>query len=388
MVLHVTDRASLEQSGISYHDIGILSENEDLGYLINRAGSFVETVLEFNPDATEQLDLRDKHLACADNLGEKARENISSLLKVQSDMCEAIGKIFQQPYPYWFRNILTGITDVASHMNPDLVELKISKLGRILEYLPRSSTPFKSFFLRFEQCRTIAERVVTSMDRTIAWLKKNDGLLLSQMEQLKSVSMSLARAIRLGLLIDQTLCETLTYEVPHGDPRESFISDDLLRRLRKRVNALHRLMDLNRQSLITIEIVNRNSLELVRGLELNKEAIFKTFNLGPACALALTHRRLVRGTLMDTPTDSESLGIKPTPEYHLENLKQNFTKILSAEDDLKSFLDLAGPTIRQTLESLKQLHEKTNAAFMNLKQSNVNGLGEDKMDMELSGNHM
>jgi hypothetical protein len=75
--LHVTDLKSLEMNGFSSDMFDVKDDHEETLAIKNVANRFVATLLEFNPDATEQLDLRSKHIANVENLGDQTRKKTS-----------------------------------------------------------------------------------------------------------------------------------------------------------------------------------------------------------------------------------------------------------------------------------------------------------------------
>lgn len=380
MILQVTDEALLEQSGGDYRDVGERARACDTQILASRAGHFVETVLEFNPDATEQLDLMDKHLICVDNLGAKARENLEVLTEQLHEACMALTRLFEGSGPEGLDVILTGMPGFVARLNPDAQES--GALSHLLEYVPGLYTPIKRYFLGFEASRTQGETLVRAIDYTLARQKKSAGLAVQLMESLERLSLSLVQAIRLGQLMDQTLCEALFYEVPRDDPRERFISGPLLFRLRRRLAALDLQVALNRRYLVTMEMLVQNSRELAYGLYHARAAIIGAFNRGAELAPVLTHRRMVKGPLAQNTVgaDDETDDYAATPG--LGALKKDLARIVSHEMALKNFLDTGVTVLAQAMDRLNQLRRRTDEAFVSLKVSGGSVLVDEMVDRD------
>jgi len=378
--LCITDKTILEKEEGFFHKIDTFSHTDDMETLKNRACHFKETVLEFNPDAPEQIDLRDKHLACTENLGGHVRKIISEQFKIQRKTYEEFVAIYQSDRPSWFEKLLSGLSQGVEQLSPDLHNLKLNRFHCALEYIPGISTPLRTYFLGFEQSRTDMEQVIESLKHGVEWLQQKSSLLLEHMERLTALSQSLDRAICLGRLMDGALSDAMTNEVPKGDPRKRFINDELLCRLRLRMDILRLQMDSNRLGLITLEILYRNNQELIRGLEQSKDAIVNAFNLGAVCSYAITHQKIIHGGLGQNLGELELPDRSIKPAQHMENLKLAFNRVLSCDHEIRAFMAGVGPIVERTLSDLIRLQKKTDSTFLKMKKTSTAGMGDELFD--------
>lgn len=364
MILKVTDEESLEQSGNDFKNIGDVTREPTKGALSRRAGHFVESVLDFNPDATEQIDLMDKHLTCTETIGAKARNNLKALDETIDAQSASLAALFTVPGPDRLLAILSDLTRIAKRMTPEARGLSTGFLARLRECMPFVSTPLKRYFQDIEALRPEAEKRLRTIDQTITRQQATAGLIVQHMEALQELSRPLGRAIRLGQLIDQTLCEALVYEVLRDDPRERFISGSLIVHLRRRLWALHLQMELNRRHLITLELLIQNSRELVYGLNRTRDTLIAAFDRSADLCVRLTRRRIVKGPLAPgraAPANDENRDMPVA--LSLETLGSDLGRIHACASALKTFLASSAPVIQNALGHLHQLRSSTDDAF-------------------------
>jgi hypothetical protein len=364
VILKVTDEESLEQSGNDFKNIDDVTREPTNGALSRRAGHFVESVLDFNPDATEQIDLMDKHLTCAETIGSKARDTLKALEETLDTQSASLVALFTVPGSDRLLDLLSDLTRIAERMTPESRGLSTGFLDRLRECIPGVSTPLKQYFQDIEDLRPEAEKRLRTIGQTITRQQASAALIVQHMEELQELSRPLGRAIRLGQLIDQTLCEALVYEVPRDDPRERFITGSLLVHLRKRVWALHLQMALNRKHLITLELLIQNSRELVYGLNQTRDIMIDAFDRSADLCVRLTRRRIVMGPLAPDRAAPAHDGHRDMPvALSLETLGRDLGRIHACASALKTFLAAGAPIIQSAVGHLHQLRTSTDEAF-------------------------
>ncbi|GAB6096069.1 hypothetical protein JCM14469_23220 [Desulfatiferula olefinivorans] len=364
MILKVTDEQSLEGSGNDFKTIGDVTRESTRGALSRRAGHFVESVLDVNPDATEQIDRLDKHLTCAETIGAKARDGLKALDEAIDTQSAVLAGLFSDSGPDDLRRLLSDLARLAVRLSPVNRPLPTGIQARLRERLPAGTTPLRRYFQEIEALRPEAEKHLKTIDRILSRQQAAALLIVDHMEHVQHLSQTLGRAIRLGQLIDQTLCEALVYEVPRDDPREHFISGVLLTRLRNRLQALTRQMDLNRRHLITLELLIQNSRELAYGLHRLREALIGVFERCADLCLRLTRKRIVTLPPGWTRSGAEAEdGRAPAPPLSPAHISRDLARLTSWVDALNTFRAEGGPIIENTLSRLDELRRLTDEAF-------------------------
>lgn len=366
--MHVTDAACLENDETLLKDMTALSSEEERAKLKANAAKYVEMVLNYNPDATEQIDTKDKHLTCADNLGDQARDKILLLFKEQNETCTLLGKSFLPPYPSWIKAILSGVDQMIDQLSPVSRKIKLSRLSLFAKHLPGLSSAVRNYFKTIHQSRSNCEQLVLAMDQAIQRLERILWDLTDQMDDLKAFSRSLYHAIEFGHMVEQSLSLAVKRDIPKDDPRIDFIENTLIERFRSRIHLLRLQMVLNREGLITQEIHLRNCREMKEGIEKSKGLVLQAFNLAATCCHTVTGHKMIRRIWPDTYDEIKTMVLTDTQEAQFKDMEQAFSELNDSVKALRTFLSDVGPVLKASMEN-KSLHEqKTATSFIQMKQ--------------------
>ena len=103
----------------------------------------------------------------------------------------------------------------------------------------------------------------------------------------------LKKAIQLAKKMDQKLQYKLDREIKDDDTQRKFIEEELLFPLRQRIIDLQQTLNVNQQSILTIEVIIRNNRELIRGVDRALNVTVTALQIAVACALALNNQEIV-----------------------------------------------------------------------------------------------
>lgn len=367
MTMHVTDAACLENDETLLKEMTVLSSEEERARLKVNAGKYVETVLNYNPDATEQIDTQDKHLACADALGTQAREKTLVLFKEQNETCTLLAQSFLPPYPTWIKEFLSGLDRMAARLSPGSHRLSLNKPSLITKHYPLLSPSVRNYIKTIHHAREDCKRLVDSLDHAILRFERILTELVQQSEDIKTLSRSLYHAIEFGHVVELSLAQAVK-KIPGDDPRIGFIEDTLIERFRTRINLLRFQMILNRESLITQEIHIRNCREMKEGLEKSKSLVLQAFNLAVMYCRTVTGRKMIRRIWPDTYEEIKTMVLPENREAQFTKMEQAFSDVSASGAEMKSFLSETGPALKASLESKMAHEQKTEKKFKHMQQ--------------------
>ncbi len=244
-------------------------------------------------------------------------------------------------------------------------------LGRLLGFLPFIGTPVKRYFKRYESAQAIIDSVVRSLQDGAATLERDNKTLAMDQDSLAETGGRLRRAIALGRAVDDQLSYRLEREIEPGSPRYKLVAEELIFPLRQRIQDLQQHQAVVQQGVLSTELIMRNNKELMRGVN---RAIIVTVNaLRTAVTLSLalanqrivldkvgavndTTNRLIAGAANKLRTQGVEIHKQATStQLDMDVLKQAFTDIREAMDDISRFRTHALPGMAETVLELDRL---------------------------------
>jgi hypothetical protein len=356
--LRVTDIVSLTNADLLTESCKSEPSPEDLIMVRNVADRYVETVLEFNPDATEQLDLRDKYVANVENLGDRVRTKNKKLIHHLNDHFAVLEKKFKDSV--WISGNIKAISDISSALNPTGYKLKINRLTRFIELIPGIPTALRRYFRHFHSQSKEIDLLMRHLDRLSGQLNDEIGYLETQKVEMSDHCRSFKKAIHMGVLIQQQLGKAHATEIPRIDPRYTFIENEILNRLKERLENLTKQINLNSTCLCSIAVCIENGRELRKGIETLKINFITAHSIGAALALSLA-----RITLPDLACDSSSIHPEreAPPSPTLETLATAFSMIPTTCDEVLAFIERAQPAISTAVSGIPALFLQTESSF-------------------------
>lgn len=384
MDLVIADQKSIQQELGFTSPSGITVDIEKNPDLELQAVTFVDSVLSFNPDATEQLDLRDQNINAVETLGaltQKEASHRSAMLK------EPIRKLAKRGEDGGVvADSLVNLKTTVEDLDPGKFDFKAGWFTRTLGLIPGVGTPLKKYFSKFESSQTVIEAIIRALDEGQSVLERDNVTLSQDQKVMRSLTFKLEKVIQLGMLIDQKLCYALDREVPAEDPRKSFIEDELLFPLRQRIQDLQQQLAVNQQGVMAIEIIIRNNKELIKGVGRGKNVTVNALNVAVTVALALANQKIVldkidavnkvtNELIGNTARQLKTQGVAvqkqaSSSQLNMETLKQAFLDINAAFDDISKFRKEALPVMANTILDMDNLTKKAEKTIARMEKGN------------------
>ncbi len=268
-------------------------------------------------------------------------------------------------------NALIDLKVKVEELDPGKFDFEAGWFTRTVGRLPMVGTPIKRYFSRFESASTVMDAIVRSLTEGRDQLNRDNITLTGDQKALRALNIKLEAAIKLGQSIDQKLSDLLAREVAPGDAKHEFIQSEWLFPLRQRIMDLQQQLVVNQQGIMAIELIIRNNLELVRGVDRAVNVTVSALQVAVTLALALANQKIVleKVQAVNETTDKLIAGtaerlrtqgaeihkMAASTSLNIDTLKQAFSDIRIAIDDVAKFRQNALPQMAKAISELDQL---------------------------------
>ncbi len=352
--------------------------------LENKADEFIKSLLSFDPKDPDQMTLRDENIAAVENLGSQTQKEAahrSTMLKEPIRKLAARGEDGGE-----VANALVDLKIQVEDLDPGKFDFKAGWLTRTLGFLPGIGTPLKKYFSQFESSQTVIDAIVRALEEGQKVLQRDNVTLAQDQKVMRTLTIKLEKAIQLGMLIDQKIEYSLEREVPHDDPRHNFIKDELIFPLRQRIQELQQQLAVNQQGVLAVEIIIRNNKELIKGVNKGINVTVNALNVAVTVALALANQKIVLdkinavnkmtdNLIAQTAAQLRTQGVEihkqaSSTQLDINTLKQAFSDINAALEDISSFRQQALPMMANNILEMDKLTRTTGEAIQRMEQGN------------------
>jgi uncharacterized protein YaaN involved in tellurite resistance len=271
-------------------------------------------------------------------------------------------------------------------LDPGKFDLEAGWFSRTFGRLPGIGTPLSRYFSRFESAQTVIDAIMRALEEGKTVLQRDNVTLAQDQKVMRKLTLKLEKAIRLGLIIDQKLGYQLDREISPDDLRRRFIEDELLFPLRQRIQDLQQQLAVNQQGVLAIELVIRNNKELIKGVDRGINVTINALNVAVTVALALANQKIVLDKIESvnrvtnqliaaTAAKLRTQGVEvhkqaSRSQLDMATLKQAFTDINGALDDISNFRKQALPQMIDNILEMDILTQNTEDAIQRMEKGN------------------
>jgi len=375
-------------------DVDVIKQELAISSEVIKEGDVIDQAIVAKADAvTEQLFALNPEDFDQASSSKSAIEGIG--LKVQAESSK-LGTMLNAPINKLAKrsedggSVANGLVDLKMHvesMDPAKFDLEPGWAARMLGYLPFIGTPVKRYFTKFEKTRTVIDAIANSLKEGQKQLERDNTTLLDDQKRMRQLTKKLMKTIQLAELIDQKLSTRIERELTAADPRLKFIKEELLFPLRQRIMDLQQQLIVNQQGIVSIELISRNNKELIRGVARTLNVTMSALQVGATLAIALADQKMVLDKVNAVNETTNSL-IKGTAErlktqgveiqkqasstqLDMAILKQAFSDIKQALDDISTFRQEALPKMASSILEMDHMTIEQEKAITNLEQGNV-----------------
>ena len=233
--------------------------------------------------------------------------------------------------------------------------------------------PVKRYFERYKTADQEISGIVKQLDKGKATLKSDNVTLEIEQSNMRDLTKKLSKNIELGTQLDQYLSNAIDNAKAAGgqDEKVKFVEEEILFPLRQRIIDFQELLAVNQQSIVAMELIRRNNLELIRGVDRAKMVTVSALRAAVTVAGALYNQKIVlKGIqavneatndmigatakmLKEQGADIQKQAVEST--ISVDTLKQAFNDTFAALDDINNYRAQALPQMAQTIQEFKTM---------------------------------
>ena len=283
--------------------------------------------------------------------------------------------------------VAKGLLDLQREikdLDPSLIDF--AKTG----FLSRFYNPIRSYFAKYQKADSVINDIIISLEKGKTTLKNDNVTLEIERQTLRDLTKKLSKEIEMGSSMDEAISKDIdTAEVRNEDPEKiKFIKEEVQFPLRQRVMDMQQMIVVNQQGIMSIEVVRRNNLELIRGIDRAKNVTISAMRIAVIVASALYNQKIVLEKIekLNVTTNELISGTsrmlkEQGAEIHkqsmetnisVETLKTAFTDVISAMDAISTYKNEALPKMKETINQFKELAEQGEKQIQRLEKGNAN----------------
>ncbi len=281
-------------------------------------------------------------------------------------------------------NALADLKIQVEELDPAKVDFSAGFITRILGYIPGVGTPLKRYFTRFESSQTVLDAIKNSLLAGQKQLERDNITLLDDQASLNDINVYLEKAVKIGMLVDSHLNAKVDRE--SDENRVKFFQEEVLFPLRQRIQDLQQSIVVNQQGVVAIELIMRTNKELIRGVDRANDTTMSALNIAVLVATAVADQKIVLDKILGVKKVTENMIANTAKQLRqnvtetnkmasgtaldMEVLRQSFTDIKAALDDISTFRQNALPKMAETILELDNMTAKQAEVIESLEEGN------------------
>lgn len=239
----------------------------------------------------------------------------------------------------------------------------------------RFFSPARRYFERYKTVDGEITDIVSSLERGKNTLKNDNVTLQLEEDSMRSLTKQLNQQIAMGSDLDTYLSNAVEANRATADPeRIKFVEEEVIFPLRQKIMDLQQLQVVNQQGIVSMNIVRRNNLELMRAVDRAESVTVSALRVAATVAGALYNQRIVLdkvNTLNTATNDMISTTSRMLKEQGAEiqknateanisvdTLKEAFANTIDALDDISTYKQAALPRIKQTIADFQSIADE------------------------------
>lgn len=279
-------------------------------------------------------------------------------------------------------NALVNLKVKVEELDPGQFDFEPGWATRALGQLPFVGSPLKRYFSRYESSSTQLDAIVRALRVGKDQLGRDNVTLADDQQAMRQLTAKLEKAVTLGQMIDSKLMAKLEAELTPGDARRAVVENEWLFPLRQRIQDLQQQLVVNQQGIMAIDLIIRNNVELMRGVDRATNVTVSALQVAVTLALALANQRITLEKIQAVNETTDKLIARTAErlrtqgaEIHkmasgtglsIEVLKKAFEDIRAALDDIARFRQEALPKMAEAIVELDRLSDEAGRTLENM----------------------
>jgi uncharacterized protein YaaN involved in tellurite resistance len=246
---------------------------------------------------------------------------------------------------------------------------------RLLGVLPFGNK-LRDYFLRYQSAQSHINAIINALYSGQDELRKDNAAIEQEKVNLWNLMQTLQQYVYVGKKIDTAL-ETRVATIETSDPEKArIVKEEMLFYVRQKVQDLLTQQAVNIQGYLAMDMVRRNNLELIKGVDRATTTTVAALRTAVIVAQALANQKLVLDQInaLNTTTSgliesTSQLLRKQTVDIHqqassstlsIESLQKAFANIYESMDMISDYKVQALASMKQTVDVLSTEIEKAN----------------------------
>ncbi|HVN56445.1 MAG TPA: toxic anion resistance protein [Anaerolineaceae bacterium] len=234
----------------------------------------------------------------------------------------------------------------------------------------------RDYFLRYQSSQSHINAIINALYKGQDELRKDNAAIEQEKVNLWELMGQLQQYVYVGKKIDAAL-EDRVASIEATDPEKArIVKEEMLFYVRQKVQDLLTQQAVNIQGYLALDMVRRNNLELIKGVDRATTTTVSALRTAVIVAQALANQKLVLDQIsaLNTTTSSliestSQLLRKQTVDIHeqassatlnIESLQRAFNNIYESMDEISNYKVQALTTMQQTVNTLSTEIEKAN----------------------------
>jgi uncharacterized protein YaaN involved in tellurite resistance len=259
---------------------------------------------------------------------------------------------------------------------------------KLLGIIPFGSK-IKAYFQSFESAQSHLNAIVESLYHGKDELLRDNAAIEQERAEMWALMEKLTQFIHLGKSLDAQLSARLA-ELDLTDPaRAKLLREDVLFPMRQKVTDLLTQMAVNAQGYLALDMVRRNNLELIKGVDRATTTTLSALRTAVIVAQALTNQRLVldqigamretTGSLIESTgqmlrqNSAEIMAQASDPTVDVKKIESAFDNIYATMSMISEYRVKALDNMQVTVNALSAQVDKA-GAYLNREQTSQEAL--------------
>jgi uncharacterized protein YaaN involved in tellurite resistance len=283
--------------------------------------------------------------------------------------------------------VTKGLLDLQREikdLDPSIIDF--AKTG----FFSKFYNPIRSYFARYQKADGVINDIINSLEKGKTTLKNDIITLEIERQSLRDLTKKLRKEIEMGTSMDEAIAKDVETAITRNEDPEKikFIKEEVQFPLRQRVMDMQQMIVVNQQGIMSIEVVRRNNLELIRGIDRAKNVTISAMRIAVIVASALYNQKIVlekieklNATTNELISGTSRMLKEQGAEIHkqsmetnisVETLKTAFADVISAMDAISTYKQEALPKMKETINQFKELAEQGEKQIQRLEKGNAN----------------
>ncbi len=239
--------------------------------------------------------------------------------------------------------------------------------NRLLGVFPMGNK-VRDYFMKYQSSQNHINAIISALYRGQDELRKDNAAIEQEKINLWELMQKLQQYIYVGKKIDAQL-ESRVSEIETVDPEKArIVKEEMLFYVRQKVQDLLTQMAVNIQGYLALDMVRKNNLELIKGVDRATTTTVSALRTAVIVAQALANQKLVldqisalNSTTSNMIESTSMLLRKQTVEIHqqaanstvnLQQLQRAFANVYESMDMISNYKAEALKNMRQTVNAL------------------------------------